>query len=99
MWVPRSSTEIYGHFSISWPTESGDELIGEVPSHYELSKPVDHSQTVHRYVTIQSEVIDGMMYQDQQASLFADFPNHQTFPEHPDENDRERIMRDTVKDI
>jgi hypothetical protein len=40
-----------------------------------------------------------MMYQDQQASLFADFPNHQTFPEHPDENDRERIMRDTVKDI
>jgi hypothetical protein len=96
MWVPRSPTEIYGHFAISWPTEDGNQLIGEVPSYYELSKPVDQSKTMHRYVTIQSEVTDEIMYQDQQASLFDKFPNHQVFSEHPDENDREQIMRNTV---
>lgn len=90
-WVPRRPGQLYGNFTIMWVTDEGKRLVGEAKTDYYLSEDRQLDETLHRFVTIQSEKPSEKTFiQRQQVTLWKSFPQHYS----PEEANR--ILQETI---
>ena len=84
IWVPRGKGKLYGNFTIAWITDTGHRLVGETSSNYNIVGDSELTETLHRFVTIQSQVDGKHLDRYQQVTLWRSFPGHKT-PEEANE--------------
>jgi len=77
-WVPLDSKTIHGHFSIMWLTDEKKYVVGDSETRYRLARSQAGESVLHRFITIQSQVDGSHFAQNQQVTLFRNFPGHST---------------------